>query len=111
MCDRFDADVCQSIHNVASVCATTSSRADEREEHTQTVRADGRHTRAAPWAAAWIQPSGVGQRSTVAKARTGNVPMPRTFTGTAKNRAPATGTASSPVRCSTIGMPAARSTE
>src|SRR2546430_6709561 len=45
-------------------------------------------------------------RGAWAKARTGKVPMPFTFTGTAKKRAPRSGTASSPHMCSTMGMPA-----
>lgn len=47
----------------------------------------------------------------VAYARTGNVPMLRTLTGTALNRNPVLGTASRFVRCSQIGIPAARSVE
>ena len=43
-----------------------------------------------------------------AKARTGNVPNARTFTGTAKKRKPASGSWSRPRRCSTIGMSAAK---
>ncbi len=42
----------------------------------------------------------------IAKARTGNVPKPLTFGGTAKNRAPRSGSWSRWVRCSTIGTPA-----
>src|SRR5437899_2833737 len=48
---------------------------------------------------------------TRAKARTGKVPMPFTFTGTAKKRAPKSGTAPSPHMCSTMGMPAPSKTE
>ena len=42
-------------------------------------------------------------------ARTGKVPMPLTFGGTAEKRKPVSGRAAKPVRCSTIGMPAASS--
>ena len=43
---------------------------------------------------------------TAAKARTGNVPIPFTFTGTAKNLDPLSGTWASPHMCSTIGISA-----
>jgi len=44
--------------------------------------------------------------SRTANARTGKLPIPRTFTGTAKNRNPASGSSRRPHRCSTIGIPA-----
>ncbi len=45
---------------------------------------------------------------TMAKARTGNVAIPRMRGGTAKKRQPVAGRAPRPVRCSTSGMPAPR---
>ena len=56
-----------------------------------------------------VQPLRRTLPQTAAKARTGKVPSPSTFTGTAKNRNPASGTRSSPQRCSTMGMSAPRS--
>jgi len=50
-----------------------------------------------------------GPQSSTAKARTGKVPIPATIGGAALNRKPSCGSASSPRRCSTIGMPAASS--
>jgi hypothetical protein len=47
----------------------------------------------------------------MAKARTGNVPMPTTFTGTANTSKGWSGSAPRLVRCSTIGIPASRSSE
>src|SRR2546429_76141 len=44
--------------------------------------------------------------SRTANARTGKLPIPRTLTGTAKNRNPASGNSRKPHKCSTIGMPA-----
>ena len=49
------------------------------------------------------------RQPTTAKARTGNVPMPRTAGGAAVNRKPVSGSWSRPVRCSTIGIRAASS--
>ena len=49
--------------------------------------------------------AGAAQPSS-AKARTGKVPIPATFGGTAVNRKPVSGSASSPVICSQIGIPA-----
>ena len=54
-----------------------------------------------------VGPPARGQASTTAKARTGKVPMPATLGGAAVKRKPVGGSASRPVRCSTIGMPAA----
>ncbi len=50
-----------------------------------------------------------GQPGRRAKARTGIVPMPSIRSGTDVNEAPVGGSWSSPVRCSTTGMPAASS--
>ena len=49
-------------------------------------------------------------QGTLAKARTGKVANPRMAGGTAVKIAPAAGTPSKPVRCSTTGMPAANRT-
>ncbi len=49
--------------------------------------------------------------SKMPNARTGKVPIPLTLTGTAKKRAPPSGSRSSPVMCSTIGISSPRSVE
>ncbi len=47
-----------------------------------------------------------GSQLSIAKARTGNVPMPLILGGTAEKRKPLSGSWPSPVRCSPIGIPA-----